>query len=232
MNQYVDADFYHAPNAPAYLEGLFEIEATAQAQNIWASGTCSMGAFSYAGARTRINDTSIGRYTSIGEDVTINPAMRNLDYLTTHPVSCDPSGIASGHADDPIFQTFRFTHFRNQTHEHPRVTIGNDVAIGAKAIIGGSVTIGDGAFIAAASFVNRDVPPFGVVAGSPARMVRHRLSEAVRKRIKALPWWSLDLSKLTERDFSDPEGFMDLLEAAVSAGRIGHWSPPKRLFAS
>ena len=76
---------------------------------------------------------------------------------------------------------------------HPRtrgdVTIGNDVWMGREAMVMSGVTIGDGAVIGARAVVTRDVPPYGIVAGNPATLVRHRFAPEVVERLLAIAWW-------------------------------------------
>lgn len=69
------------------------------------------------------------------------------------------------------------------------IVIGNDVWIGYEAVIMQGVTIGDGAIIGTRSVVTKDVPPYTIVAGSPARQIRRRFDEATIERLTALKWW-------------------------------------------
>lgn len=78
------------------------------------------------------------------------------------------------------------------------VKIGNDVWVGSNAIIMSGVTIGDGAVIGAGSVVRRDVPPFGVVAGNPARVARHRLPDDQSQALLRICWWDWPLDKIME----------------------------------
>ncbi|WP_281040324.1 MULTISPECIES: CatB-related O-acetyltransferase [unclassified Mesorhizobium] len=70
------------------------------------------------------------------------------------------------------------------------IVVGHDVWIGARAIIMSGVTIGNGAVIGAGSVVTKDVPPYAIVAGSPARIIRYRFSPDVVDRIQASEWWT------------------------------------------
>jgi acetyltransferase-like isoleucine patch superfamily enzyme len=72
------------------------------------------------------------------------------------------------------------------------VVIGNDVWIGAEAMILSGVTIGDGAVIGARAVVTKDVPPYAVVGGNPARVIRMRFDEATIARLQNLKWWTWD----------------------------------------
>jgi acetyltransferase-like isoleucine patch superfamily enzyme len=71
-------------------------------------------------------------------------------------------------------------------------TIGNDVWIGLGAILLSGVTIGDGAVIGAGAVVRASVPPYAIVAGNPAELVRYRFDADVRQRLLALQWWNWD----------------------------------------
>ena len=108
---------------------------------------------------------------------------------------------------------------------HPRtkgnVSIGNDVWIGTEAFILSGVTIGDGAVIAARSVVTRDVPPYSIVAGNPARQVRLRFSETVIDALQRIRWWDWPISEITTALplllSSDIEAFVAKYEARMFA---------------
>ena len=82
-------------------------------------------------------------------------------------------------------------------HRKPQPAIGNDVWIARGAIVLRGVTIGDGAVIAAGSVVTKDVPPFAIVAGNPARLLRYRFGEEDIRALLARKWWD-DESFYTE----------------------------------
>lgn len=75
--------------------------------------------------------------------------------------------------------------------------VGNDVWIGYKATIMPGVTIGDGAIIAAHSVVIRDVAPYSIVGGNPAKEIKKRFSEEKIEKLLALKWWDWDIEKIT-----------------------------------
>lgn len=75
--------------------------------------------------------------------------------------------------------------------------IGNDVWLGYSSTVMPGVTIGDGAVVAALSVVTKDVPPYAIVAGSPARVVRRRLSEKDAARMQAIAWWNWEAERIT-----------------------------------
>jgi acetyltransferase-like isoleucine patch superfamily enzyme len=78
------------------------------------------------------------------------------------------------------------------------VTIGNDVWVGTGATIISGVTIGDGAVIGACSVVTKDVPPYAIVAGNPATIIRKRFDEETINQLLKIKWWNWDIQRIKE----------------------------------
>lgn len=120
-------------------------------------------------------DLSIGDYCSIAADVGIFlGGEHHPEWVSTYPFG------AIWHEHDNV----------DQPRSRGNVTIGNDVWIGRNAIIMSGVTIGDGAVIAARSLVVKDVPPYGIVGGNPAKLIRHRFAPDVVEQLRAIAWWT------------------------------------------
>ncbi|GJE29232.1 CatB-related O-acetyltransferase [Methylobacterium organophilum] len=94
--------------------------------------------------------------------------------------------------------------------------IGNDVWFGLDSTILPGVTIGDGAVVGALSVVTRPVPPYAVVAGNPARILRRRLSEADAARMQRIAWWDWDAERITRHLPLISGGDVDGLEAVTA----------------
>jgi acetyltransferase-like isoleucine patch superfamily enzyme len=93
--------------------------------------------------------------------------------------------------------------------------IGNDVWVGMGAMVLAGVTVGDGAVIGAGAVVTSDVPPYAIVAGNPARVLRYRFEERVRERLQALRWWEWSderIRAMQEAFMSDVHAFLDAVE--------------------
>lgn len=109
-------------------------------------------------------------------------------------------------------------------HEHPDqpgtrgdVVIGNDVWIGRGAVIMSGVTIGDGAVIGAYALVAKDVPPYGIAVGNPARTIRHRFPPEIVEKLLAIRWWDWPEDRIRRAapmlQHPDVQGFIDAVEA-------------------
>jgi phosphonate metabolism protein (transferase hexapeptide repeat family) len=140
----------------------------------------TVGDFSYFERHAEAAYAAIGKFCSIASNTRINALEHPLERLTTHKVSYRPNEYFRGLGVDAGFLERR--------RARP-VTIGHDVWIGHGAVILPGVTIGNGAVVGANAVVRRDVPPFTIVAGVPARPLRQRFPLETAARIEALAWW-------------------------------------------
>lgn len=123
-------------------------------------------------------ELTIGSFCSIADDITVFlGGNHRVDWITTYPFPAlaDQWETARGIPGHPS--------------TNGDVTIGSDVWIGSKATIMSGVRVGDGAAIAANSCVTRDVPPYGIVGGNPAQLLRHRFDADTVERLLAIRWW-------------------------------------------
>ena len=137
-----------------------------------------VGDYSYICPGTQLTCAEVGKFCSVATGCLIGLAAHHLRGLSTSPVFTE--------RDNPT--GFRWTEAHEEDVLRP-VSIGNDVWIGTRVIVLGGVTIGNGAVIGAGSVVTRDVPPYAVVAGTPARLIRYRFEEPVIRRLEELRWW-------------------------------------------
>lgn len=126
--------------------------------------------------------TVIGRYTSIAPKFSVINGSHPTNHLSSHPFFYNP---ALGYVDQLLIQ------------RRTKLLIGNDVYIGFNVTIMPQVTsIGDGAVIAAGSVVVKDVPPFAIVGGNPAEIIRYRFTPEIIDKIIASQWWIKDIDKI------------------------------------
>ncbi len=162
-----------------------------------------LGDYSYVMERCDIIYSDIGKFANIASEVRINPGNHPMDWASQHHFLYRLRRYGFGQEDNRAFFNWR----RLQ-----RVTIGHDTWIGHKAIILPGVRIGNGAVVAAGAVVSRDVPPYTVVAGVPAKPVRQRFPEAIWRSLEKISWWDWDHETLKERltDFYDIRRFIAL----------------------
>ena len=141
--------------------------------------------------------TLIGRYCSFARGILILNGSHPVTFKSTHPFFYNPS---LGYADKVLI-------------ERTKIVIRNDVWIGANATILPSVSqIADGAVIEAGSVVTKSVPPFAIVAGNPATILKYRFTEETINRIIQSAWWERDIESIKENQFEFAEFIKPLEE--------------------
>lgn len=178
-----------------------------------------IGAFSYA-VSGFFSEVTIGRYTSIGEQVQIGRSNHAMTWVSTSPffyLHDRVFDVGQEFEAASAYQQYRapFRPHAAATAFRP-ITIGNDVWIGHGALIMPGLTIGDGAVIGAMSVVTKDVPPFGIVAGNPAILHRLRLAPDLVAAFLRLRWWRFAPWQLESIDFTDPRLAAEQLEALAA----------------
>jgi acetyltransferase-like isoleucine patch superfamily enzyme len=152
-----------------------------------AFGESHIGFGSYIGSDSQISNTLIGRYTSIGPGVkTILGAHPSSTFVSTHPCFFSllkQSGFS--YVSEQLFDEVTYLDKANKIS----VIIGNDVWIGANVLIMAGLTIGNGAIIAAGAVVTKDVEPYGIYGGVPAKKVRSRFNDKEIEYLLNLKWW-------------------------------------------
>lgn len=145
-----------------------------------------VGRYTYIGKNSVLQNAKIGSFCSIASEVVIGMGSHPLDYVSTSPLFYRKRN------------TFRVKWIDTDAdyQEYADVVVGNDVWIGTRALVMGGVKIGNGAVIAANSVVNKDVPPYAIVAGVPAKVIKFRFcTEDVEKLLKS-NWWDMEVDRV------------------------------------
>lgn len=172
-------------------------------------GESIFGDYSYVAHGAEIIYTSVGKFCSIAAHTRINPGNHPMHRASQAHFTYRASLYFPGEADEAAFFDWR---------RSTPVTIGHDVWIGHGAVILPGVTIGDGAVVAAGAVVSKDVAPYTIVGGVPAKPIRRRFDAAITARMQALAWWDWDHERLRAAlpDFRtlSAEAFLERHEAA------------------
>lgn len=146
----------------------------------------SVGKYTYGHEGIRVHFTDSGKHLTIGSFCSFAAGIQiylggnhTIDWITTYPF---------GHIHRGIFNSQNFDRNRHPT-TNGDVVIGNDVWIGNNVTIMSGVKIGDGAVIACNSHVVKDVEPYTIVGGNPARFIRHRFTPEQTEKLLEIKWW-------------------------------------------
>jgi acetyltransferase-like isoleucine patch superfamily enzyme len=201
-----------------FREGIFEIE--------------KIGDYTYMGGRDTVmrHIRSIGRFCSIAADINAGQVEHPTDFLSTASLLYGdwapqwPS-MKPFYARNASHVTTAIAKCRAQMSKNAgRIVIGNDVWIGYGAYLSRGITIGDGAVIAAHAVVTRDVAPYAIVGGVPAKLIRYRFEPTVIEALLQLRWWNYGLNALDGVHFDDIERAIKQIRRNVEQGAT-EWLP-------
>ena len=161
----------------------------------------TVGDYTYLAGDVGVIYSEIGKFCSIASHATINPGNHPMTRVTQHHSTYRRMQYGFDDHDDEEFFDWR---------RADKCTIGHDVWIGHGATVVAGVNVGTGAVIGAGAVVTKDVAPYTIVVGVPARPIRKRFSDDAIEQLLRVAWWDWDRSTLEERfkDFLDLEGFL------------------------
>lgn len=149
---------------------------------------CTIGRYTYTCYDDEIVNCEIGQFCSISDEVVIGGAEHPVEWVST----------------SPVFQNVKHSGPKKRFARHnfdgiARTHIGNDVWIGRRAIVKAGVNIGDGAVVGSGAVVTKDVPPYSIVAGIPAKVIKYRFDENTIAQLLETKWWNLSDEELEKR---------------------------------
>jgi phosphonate metabolism protein (transferase hexapeptide repeat family) len=151
---------------------------------------CSLGDYSYLGQRCMVADATIGKFCAIAAEVRIGAPNHPIDRPSLHRFTYVPEYYDSEARRDRAFFAAR---------RADRVTIGNDVWIGHGVLVLPGVKVGDGAVLAGGAVVAKDVAPYTIVGGVPARLIRERFPRHIAERLARIAWWDWPFDVIMQR---------------------------------
>lgn len=160
----------------------------------------SLGNYSYIARNSHISHCTIGKFCSIGPNFCCGLGIHPTNGISTSPMfysTAKQNGVSFCGED--------------KVQEFAQTTIGNDVFIGANVTVLDGVTIGDGAVIGAGAVVTKDIPPYAIVAGVPAHIIRFRFDDKTIDNLLRKQWWNSTKEELRniEQHFFNVEEYLD-----------------------
>jgi acetyltransferase-like isoleucine patch superfamily enzyme len=150
-------------------------------------GFCEIGDYTRIRHFSTIYYAKIGKFSTISKNVRIGIGQHPTNLISTNLIFYRNNPITNKWAKPIKFE------------EYKPICIGNDVWIGESSMIMGGVIIGDGAIVAARSVVTKDVPPYAIVAGVPAKIVKYRFDQETINRLLKIKWWNLSEHEITSK---------------------------------
>lgn len=168
----------------------------------------SIGHFSFSHSPLS-DDIEIGNYCSVAEEVSVFGFEHPTKIFTTSPITYD--------THIPIFKSFDRSKFKSM--ERPKmqsVKIGHDVWLGRRALLKSGINIGNGAVVGAGAIVTHDVPPYAVVAGNPARIIKYRFTQKIIERLEGSKWYNYAPNIFNDLDLKDLSSVLDAIEDRIT----------------
>ena len=145
-----------------------------------------VGAYTYISANTDVENAEIGKFCSISDHCRVGMGGHNTNQISTSPIFTEAHNAT------------KFQWINKDVNAAPlkKAIVGNDVLIGSHVLILGGITIGNGAVVAAGAVVTKDVPPYAVVGGVPAKVIKYRFSQEIIDKLQEIRWWDWAEEKL------------------------------------
>lgn len=180
-----------------------------------------IGAFSYCNSNVYLRVKSIGRFCAIGPDLIAGMPEHSINGITPHIMFPQFDSMWANEFCDYANDNKMIIKLREKQNRDlgdQSIVIGNDVWIGGRVTILRGVKIGDGAVVAAGAVVTKDVEPYSIVGGVPAKIIKKRFSDKIIEKLESIKWWEYGPDILKNLDIYEVNNAVDILEDRVKSG--------------
>lgn len=194
------------------------------------NNACQMGSFSYSNAIIPRLDIKMGRYCSIAVGLNFIAGKHPLDTISTSPFICEPNFFKDA-SIERIKKPYTHTPYGVLVPPPGPTIFENDVYVCTNALLKPGITLHTGCVVAQNAIVTKDVPPYAIVGGSPARILKYRFDEPTIKRLLRLKWWEYHFADFDGIDAKkDINYYLDELESRIQNRAIKPFNPGKMEF--
>ena len=196
------------------------------------NNACQMGSFSYSNAIIPRLDIKMGRYCSIANGLSFIAGKHPLDTISTSSFIYDSNFYIFKDASiERIKKSYTHTPYGMLIPPSPPTIFENDVYVCTNALLKPGITLHTGCVVAQNAIVTKDVPPYAIVGGSPARILKYRFDELTIKRLLELKWWEYHFADFDNIDpKKDINYYLDELEDRIIKRIIKPFDPKKMQF--
>lgn len=172
-------------------------------------------------SNTYLRAKSVGRFCAIGPNLMAGMAEHPISGISAHILfpmyDCEWAKPFSTYAENVDSVKICRNHTEQAVNKH-KIIIGNDVWIGANVVILRGVTVGDGAILAAGAVVTKDVPPYTIVGGVPAKVIKKRFDDEIIERLEKIQWWNYGPNIWKGVDIFDVTNALNIAEERIKLG--------------
>lgn len=188
----------------------------------------TMGSFSYSWSPIP-EGVTIGRYCSISWNLRVMQMNHPTDFVSSSSFTNDPNLLifskCLADSGSPTFNRFVSSSLPPERYKMP--TIGHDVWIGQDVLLGRGITLGQGCVVGAGSVVTKSVPPYAIVGGNPAKLIRMRFDDDIVQGLLDSDWWKYKFPDFGQMSYNDIPVFLRQLADRTATGEIVPFRPDR-----